>query len=268
ISIFVNIGMWLERLVIISGSLSHDFLPHNWLSYAPRPVEITITIGAFAFFLFWFFGFTKVFPTVAMTDVKENLVRDRERTMEAGEAEGAQASRDDVRRLARATPGVLAIFTEPEPLVEAIRRVKQAGFRRLEAYSPMRLEAVEDAIGRRTSPVRYWTLIGAISGCVGGFALAIGSALVNSLVAGGKPPVSVIPYCIVGFEGTILFGTLANLAGVIYHARLGRPALPAAYDGRFTRDRFGLLVACEPHEADTVRSALAPCGAESIRNTL
>jgi len=99
----------------------------------------------------------------------------------------------------------------------------------------------------------------------GGFALAIGSALVNGLMAGGKHPVSIIPYCIVGFEGTILCGTLANLAGVLWHARLGRPALPAGYDERFSRDRFGLLVACEPHEAGAVRSALAPCGAEDIR---
>jgi Ni/Fe-hydrogenase subunit HybB-like protein len=265
ISIFVNVGMWLERLVIITGALSHDFLPHNWLSYAPRPVEICITVGAMAFFLFWFFGFTKVLPTVALSDVKEDLLRDRKRM---GHEEEAESTREAGGHVGRGAPGVLAIFTEPEPLVAAIRRVKQAGFRRIEAYSPMRLEAVEDAIGGRNSPVRYWTLIGAISGCIGGFALAIGSALVNNMVAGGKHPVSIIPYCIVGFEGTILFGTLANLAGVIYHARLGRPTLPAAYDGRFTRDRFGLLLACEPHELDAARSALAPCGAESISNIL
>jgi molybdopterin-containing oxidoreductase family membrane subunit len=265
ISILVNIGMWLERLVIITGSPSHDFLPHNWLSYAPRPVEITITIGALAFFLFWFFGFTKLAPTVALSDVKEDLLRGRRRAMEAGEADGAESARRDAPRLARSAPGVLAIFREAEALLAAIRRAKKAGFGRIEAYSPMRLEAVEDALGRRTSPVRYWTLIGAVSGCIGGFALAIGSALVNGLMAGGKHPVSIIPYCIVGFEGTILCGTLANLAGVLWHARLGRPTLPAGYDERFSRDRFGLLVACGLHEADAVRSALAPCGAEDMR---
>jgi molybdopterin-containing oxidoreductase family membrane subunit len=227
-------------------------------------VEITITIGSFAFFLFWFFGFTKVFPTVALSDVKEDLLRGRKGKAQAEEAESSEESRPG----RRSTPGILAIFTEPEPLLAAVRCAKQAGFLRLEAFSPMRLEAVEDALGRRTSPVRYWTLIGAISGCIGGFALAIGSALVNSLMAGGKHPVSIIPYCIVGFEGTILFAALANLAGVLYHARLGRPTLPASYDERFTRDRFGLLVACRPREVDAVRSALAPCGAESIRNIL
>ena len=72
VSILVNIGMWLERLVIIAGSTSHDFLPHNWHTYAPRPVEISITLGSFAFFLFWFFIFTKLAPTVSISDVKED----------------------------------------------------------------------------------------------------------------------------------------------------------------------------------------------------
>ena len=52
----------------------------------------------------------------------------------------------------------------------------------------------------RKSPVRIWTLTGALLGCVGGFWLAIGSAYVNQLYAGGKfTPTSYIPYCIVHF---------------------------------------------------------------------
>jgi len=107
--------------------------------------------------------------------------------------------------------------------------------------------------------------VGAISGCIGGFALAIGSALVNSLMAGGKHPVSIIPYCIVGFEGTVLIGTLANLAGVLWHARLASPRLPDGYDQRFTCDRFGLFVACEREEAEAVRGLLASTGPEEVR---
>ena len=103
-------------------------------------------------------------------------------------------------------------------------------------------------------------------GCAGGFALAIGSALVNSLMAGGKHPVSIIPYCIVGFEGTILIGTLANLAGVLYHARLGRPRLPAGYDTSFTRDRFGLFVACDAERRRGRPALVAPSGPESAQH--
>ena len=51
ISIFVNIGMWFERFVIIVQSLSHNFPVFTWKAYAPTWVELGITAGSFA----WFF---------------------------------------------------------------------------------------------------------------------------------------------------------------------------------------------------------------------
>jgi molybdopterin-containing oxidoreductase family membrane subunit len=259
ISILVNIGMWLERFVIIVGSTAHDFMPHNWLGYYPRPVEVSITVGAFAFFLFWFLGFTKMVPTVALGDVKADLSRDAERHVDV--PRGAHPAAD----VRKARAGVLAVFAQREDLLAALRKVRASPFRQVDTYSPIRLHEAEEILGRGAGPVRYWTLIGAVSGCVGGFALAIGSALVNSLIAGGKHPVSIVPYCIVAFEGTILVGVLANLAGVLYHARLGRPRLPAWHDERFTRDRFGLFVACELGEAPAVQALVAPHGPESVR---
>ena len=115
--------------------------------------------------------------------------------------------------------------------------------------------------------MRLWTLAGALAGCTGGFALAIGTGLVNNLVVGAKPAVSVIPYCVIAFEGTILLGTLATFAGLLFHARLARPplALPSGYDGRFTRDRFGLFAACEGARAEEVRQLLA-ANAEAVHD--
>ena len=259
VAILVNIGMWLERLVIIAGSLSHDFLPHNWLAYAPRWPEMCITAGALAWFLFWFFLFAKSVPTVALSDVKADLIRDKE---PVGETLRSERPAPDVRT---AASGVVAVFKDHETLLAALRKARASRFDRLDTYSPMRLKDTEAILGRGPSPVRYWTLVGAISGCIGGFALAIGSALVNSLMAGGKHPVSIIPYCIVGFEGTVLIGTLANLAGVLWHARLASPRLPDGYDQRFTCDRFGLFVACEREEAEAVRGLLASTGPEEVR---
>ena len=114
--------------------------------------------------------------------------------------------------------------------------------------------------------MRFWTLAGALLGCAGGFALAIGSALVNSLVVGAKfTPASYIPYCIVGFEGTILLGTFGNLAGMLFHTGLGRFRLAKAYDRRFSKDRFGLFLAAPPDQAEAARSLLASCEAEEVR---
>ena len=156
--------MWLERFVIIAGSLSHDFLPHNWLPYTPQWLEISITAGALRFFLFWFFGFAKSVPTVAVSDVKDDLSR------EGREARGRAARRRDAaRRRSRGDAGgVLAVFPA-EDLLAALRQVRARGLHRLETYSPVRLPRPRRILGRGRSPVRYWTLIGALLGCAGGF---------------------------------------------------------------------------------------------------
>lgn len=71
LSIFVNIGMWLERFVIIVTSLAHDYLPYAWGTYKPSWVEIGISIGSFGMFFTFFLIFTKVLPVLSITEVKE-----------------------------------------------------------------------------------------------------------------------------------------------------------------------------------------------------
>jgi Ni/Fe-hydrogenase subunit HybB-like protein len=260
VGILVNVGMWLERWVIIAGSLSHDFLPHNWFTYAPRPVEISITIGAFAFFLFWFFGFSRLFPTVAASDVKELTAG----LLYVPESESTEPLKP-ARELNIKESGVVAVFASHEVLLAAMKKLKTASFDHMEFFSPFKIDEAAVMIGRRKNPVRFWTLIGALSGCIGGFWLAIGSAAVNNLIVGGKfTPAAYIPYCIVGFEGTILLGTLANLAGMLFHSRLGRLQLPAGYNRRFTQDRFGLLVKCTLQQVDEVKILLSSSNAEEI----
>ncbi len=73
ISIFINIGMWLERYNIVVTSLSHDFDPYVWSSYTFEWVEIWITIGSFGWFFMWFFLFVKIMPSLAVAELKEAL---------------------------------------------------------------------------------------------------------------------------------------------------------------------------------------------------
>lgn len=73
-SILVNIGMWIERFVIIVGSLSHDFLPSSWGLYAPRLVEILVTGMSFGFFFGLYLTFVKLFPAVAMSELKQQAL--------------------------------------------------------------------------------------------------------------------------------------------------------------------------------------------------
>lgn len=70
ISIFVNIGMWFERFVIIVTSLHRDFLPSSWSMYTPTWVEGGIMVGAFGLFFTLFLLFCRALPMIAMAEVK------------------------------------------------------------------------------------------------------------------------------------------------------------------------------------------------------
>lgn len=70
LSIFVNIGMWFERFVIIVTSLHRDYLPSSWSMYKPTVVEVGTLIGSFGLFFTLFLVFTRVFPVIAMGEVK------------------------------------------------------------------------------------------------------------------------------------------------------------------------------------------------------
>jgi Ni/Fe-hydrogenase subunit HybB-like protein len=260
VGIFVNIGMWVERWVIIAGSLSHDFMPHNWSEYAPTWVEISITAGALCFFLLWFFLFSKHLPTIAISDVKELAAG----LLYKPEPEQYIPKKEEFA-VPRKVAGLTVVFKSPDGLIEAVRKLRENGFRQIETFSPFRLDEVNSQLHPQKSPVRIWTLIGAICGCIGGFWLAIGSAYVNGLYVGGKfGPAAYIPYCIVGFEGLILIGSLSNLAAMIYYTRLGRIKLPAAYDPSFIRDRFGLFAACPHEQIPHAKTLLSPLNPEQI----
>jgi molybdopterin-containing oxidoreductase family membrane subunit len=71
IGVLVNVGMWFERYVIILTGLSHEYDPAAWGYYTPSVVELTILVGSFGWFLMWFLIFLRLFPVVAITEVKE-----------------------------------------------------------------------------------------------------------------------------------------------------------------------------------------------------
>ena len=73
ISIFVNIGMWLERFVIIAGSLAASTVPSQWGFYTPSWTEIGILVGSFAWFVMLFSLFARFLPIVSMTELKEGI---------------------------------------------------------------------------------------------------------------------------------------------------------------------------------------------------
>ena len=70
LSIFVNIGMWFERFVIIVTSLHRDYLPSSWDYYSPTIWDISLFIGSFGLFFTLFLLFLRFVPMIAMSEVK------------------------------------------------------------------------------------------------------------------------------------------------------------------------------------------------------
>jgi len=256
-SILVNVGMWLERLHIVTVSNAFGHMPHTWATYAPTWVEILITIGTFCLFFFMFFIFARVLPPISMGGTKEEVMRDKE----FGPERKVRREPADARAYQQ---GATVVFDSADQLVAAVNELNQSRFDRFDYFTPMRIPELERMTQRDASPVRVWTLLGALAGVTGGFALAIGTAGVNNLIVGGKPPVSIIPYCIVGFEGLVLLGALSNLAGLLFHCGLRPQPVPRWYDRRFSQNKYGLFVVMPREYLDEFKNVLAPAGPMEI----
>jgi molybdopterin-containing oxidoreductase family membrane subunit len=70
LSLFVNVGMWFERFVIIVTSLANDFLPTSWDRFVPTWVDIGTMLGAFGLFGVLFLLFCRFLPMIAIAEVK------------------------------------------------------------------------------------------------------------------------------------------------------------------------------------------------------
>jgi molybdopterin-containing oxidoreductase family membrane subunit len=71
LSLLVNVGMWLERFIIIVTSLAKEYNPYSWGTYTPSLVEVGISIGSFGMFFTFFLIFSKVLPVLSMAEIKE-----------------------------------------------------------------------------------------------------------------------------------------------------------------------------------------------------
>ena len=72
-TIFINIGMWFERFVIVVSSLSRDFLPSAWDYYSPTIWDISTFVGSFGLFFTLFLLFIRFLPMISMSEVKSVL---------------------------------------------------------------------------------------------------------------------------------------------------------------------------------------------------
>lgn len=162
-------------------------------------------------------------------------------------------------------PGVLASFAHIDAACDAIGLLRAGGRSDFTVYSAAPNHELEEALGIHNSPVRLFTLFGALTGCTAGFAMTIWMSRDWPLLVGGKPIAAVAPYVVLGFELTILLGALSTVAGIVLLS-LRNPTTGMAYDPAFTDDRIGIFVPAPAELAPGIRDLLQRAGAMEVRH--
>lgn len=166
---------------------------------------------------------------------------------------------------AKRVPGVVASFIHVDAAVDAIRALRAKGFRDLVVYTPSPNHEIEEALEHGVSPVRLITLLGGLTGCAAGFAMAIWMSYDWPLIVGGKPISSIPPYVVIGFELTILMGALSTVAAVaLFSVLMGKRGAP--YDPRFSDDTIGIFVPTAPDQLGPIEQLLRSAGAVEVRH--
>jgi hypothetical protein len=159
--------------------------------------------------------------------------------------------------------GLLAEFEQPAEVVAAAQAAQEAGYQRMDAYTPFPVEGLPAALGFHRTRLPLIILIGGLIGCVGGFYLQYWCAAVNyPQNVGGRPFNSWPSFIPVTFELTILCAASAAIIGLFALNRLPAPYHPVFNVPRFamaSRDRFFLCIeAADPQfQLDETRKFLA-----------
>jgi len=171
------------------------------------------------------------------------------------------------------TYGVVAEFADAHDVLHAANEAREAGFTVMEAYSPVPVHGLDEALGRKRSKLPYIVLCGGLFGCLGGFFMQYWMAVVDyPWNVGGRPTLSWPAFIPVTFELTILCSAIAAVFGMFGLNGLPRPHHPIFNTPNFDRstlDHYFLCIEAEDPEFDEskVTSFLENLGPEAV-NTI
>jgi hypothetical protein len=129
-------------------------------------------------------------------------------------------------------------FEDEHAFLEKLRELVDQGTPtdRLAVITPVPVPETEEILEMKRSPLRFFTLAGALTGLGAGFALTIFTVLDWPIITGGKPLISIPPFIVIAFALTILLGSLASFAGFLILGKM--PSVsnirePIEHDNRF-----------------------------------
>lgn len=163
-------------------------------------------------------------------------------------------------RISPSLYGVMAEFDTPDHLVEAIKRTRQQGYRKMDAYTPFPIHEVFDAMEDYKTPISAIVLGGGITGATFGFTLQTWTSVFDyPLNIGGRPTFSWPSFIPITFESMVLFAAFSAVIGMLLVNGLPKPYHPVFNVPGFERasfDRFFMCVeAADPlfDSAETMR---------------
>jgi len=168
--------------------------------------------------------------------------------------------------------GLLAEFTSADAVVAATRKLRAAGYLKLEVFSPHPIHGIDKVLAAKRPLLPWAALIGAAIGLSGGFWMAWWmNAIDYPFIISGKPMFSFLPSLPVAFELAILLAAFAVFGGTIILSGLPRPAnrlfrIPAF--ARATNDRFFIAIdqTDSAFEANRTRSQLYDAGSAGVES--
>ena len=142
--------------------------------------------------------------------------------------------------------GLIAEFLEPETVVAATKAAYEDGYRMMDAYSPMPVEGLAEALGFRRNKMPLIVLIGGLTGGIGAFLMQWFSATIHyPIIVAGRPFNSWPSFMPIVFEMTVLIASFAAVFGMLGLNGLPRPHHPIFNAPNFalaSRSRFFLCI--------------------------
>ncbi|HQS08524.1 MAG TPA: DUF3341 domain-containing protein [Xanthobacteraceae bacterium] len=171
--------------------------------------------------------------------------------------------------------GLMAEFDQPERLVESIGRARDAGFLRMDAYSPFPVEGAAEALGFHENYVPWLTLAGGIFGAALGYGMQVYTNLAYPIDIGGRPLLAIPPFMLITFELMVLFAVLFAIVGMLdlnHLPRLHHPLFDVETFHLASSDKFFLVIFGDDprfEEAETRRflETLAPVRIDAVGHT-